>query len=211
MKSRILSTALFFMATALLGMQAEAASFTVNSYKLGHRINLTLGDNDSMNVQTAFLDVTLQDNEATQKGYSFCVDLNAYISLGTFEAAVIDPPGVAADGRNWAAGAAIADRWAHHLGELSGDRRDAITGVQAAIWQAIYGSTLTINSMGEGAQEVYDYVTSLEYAGTGNTVVADFANRQDQTFTPGIPEPSAALIFGMGALLVSQAGRRRKA
>ncbi len=210
MKSRILSIALVFMATVLLGMQAEAASFTVNSYELGYKVKLTL-DGNTRNVNTALFDVTLKNGASVQDGYSFCVDLNTHISTGSFDATIIDPPGTAADGRDWAAGAAIADRWAHNLDELSGDRRDAITGVQAAIWQAIYGSTLTINSMGSGAQGVYDYVTSLDYAGTGNTIVADMTRKQDQAFTPGTPEPSAALIFGMGALLVSQVGRRRKA
>jgi len=64
--------------------------------------------------------------------------------------------------------------------------------------------------MSAGAWSVYQRVLGFNYAGYGNTLLYHSRYRQDQLFTPPVPEPSAMFVFGAGALLVGRTLLRRR-
>jgi hypothetical protein len=92
-------------------------------------------------------------------------------------------------------------------------RAQAITGVQAAIWQGIYGGNMVSrSSLSAGARLVYDEIMRSRDTGTDNSWIAEFRGYQDQVWGGGtrpIPEPSAALVFGLGTLVTGTVLRRR--
>jgi hypothetical protein len=93
-------------------------------------------------------------------------------------------------------------------------RVQAITGVQAAIWQGIYGGNMVDrSSLSAGAQTVYDRIMSTQYTGESNSLIVELRLRQDQVITGQnpVPEPSAALVFGFGTLVAGCALRQRAA
>lgn len=217
MKNRI-SFLLFTFAAVLLGASSsQAAGFTVHSYELGERITLTNGTR----VWTAQLDVSVE-NVASHIP-SFCVDVYTSIGVGQYDTrSILDADtGVAPAGeraRNFA--------WAGHVMETFGGdiaslatggitRAQAITGVQAAIWQGIYGGNMvTRSSLSAGARSIFDRIMRTTFAGTTDAYVAEFRGAQDQVYnghrpTNPIPEPSAAMVFGVGSLVVGSVLRRR--
>ena len=64
--------------------------------------------------------------------------------------------------------------------------------------------------MSAGAFEVYEHVLGSSYASYGKTVLYHSRVRQDQLFTPPVPEPSAMIVFAAGALLVGRTLLRRR-
>ena len=206
------------MAAVLLGASSSlAAGFTVHSYELGEQIRLTNGTR----VWTAQLDVSVE-NVASHVP-SFCVDVFTHIGVGQYDTrSVFDadsgvtPAGESA--RNFA--------WAGHVMETFGadiaslvtgniTRAQAITGVQAAIWQGLYGGNMVLrSSLSAGARSIFDQIMSTTFTGTTDAYIADFRGAQDQVFngprpTNPIPEPSAALVFGVGSLVAGSVLRRR--
>lgn len=216
--SRLL-TPLFVTAVVLLlgASSAQATGFTVHSYELGEQIRLTNGTR----VWTAQLDVSIE-NVASHVP-SFCVDVYTQIGVGQYDArSILDADtGIAPAGehaRNFA--------WAGHVMETFGadiaslvtgniTRAQAITGVQAAIWQGIYGGNMVNrSSLSAGARSIFDRIMSTTFTGTTDAYIAEFRGIQDQVFngprpTNPIPEPSAALVFGIGSLVAGSALRRR--
>lgn len=204
------------VAAALIGAgSAQAAAFSVHSYELGERITLTNGTR----VWTAQLDVSVE-NLASHVP-SFCVDVYTAIGVGEYTTrdlldadSAVAPVGEQA--RNFA--------WAGHVMETFGNdvaslvsagitRAQAITGVQAAIWQGIYGgNTINRYSLSTGARRIFDEIMRSQVDGSGDTWIAEFRGVQDQVFvrpTNPIPEPSAALVFGLGMVVAGSALRRR--
>ncbi len=209
---RSLSLSVLLLAALLCAGPAAATTFTVHGWELGEKIDLT----DGRRVWTAILDVDI-DGEA---GVAFCVDLDAYISTSAYDVrALLDPftsPSPSDETpRDFA--------WAGHVMESFGlgldalvstaiTRSQAITGVQAAIWEGIYGGGIVeALSMSTGAQSIfYQIMGSTPGAPQGTSVIVDLAGNQDQIASQPIPEPSAALVFGIGALLVAGVRRRRR-
>ena len=148
-------------------------------------------------------------------GVSFCGDLLNYISLnGNYDATVVDYASLAP---GYSAAAAIANDWSLHLSGLAGDLAvslaDAAAGVQLAIWETIYGDDFLAKMATTGTFEVMNYVLAQTYDGPGNTVFLDNQKwghaKQDHFFTAGVPEPTAALLFGAGLLVLRSSARRR--
>lgn len=212
--SRLLS-AFFVLAAVLLGASSsQATGFTVHSYELGERIALTNGTR----VHTAMLDVSVEN--LVSRVPSFCVDVFTPIAVGEYTARdVLDADTAVAPigerARNFA--------WAGHVMETFGNnvaslvtsgitRAQAITGVQAAIWQGIYGGNMiSRNSLSVGARTIYDRIMRTQISGEGDALIVELHGRQDQVIVgPNpIPEPSAALVFGLGTLVAGTVLRRR--
>ncbi len=207
----------FVMAAALIGASsAQATAFTVHSYELGERILLTNGTR----VWTAQLDVSIE-NVASHVP-SFCVDVFTQIGVGQYDTrdildadTAVAPSGERA--RNFA--------WAGHVMETYGadiaslatgniTRAQAITGVQAAIWQGLYGGNMiSRSSLSAGARSIFDEIMRTTFTGTTDAYIAEFRGVQDQIYngprpTNPIPEPSAALVFGVGTLVAGSVLRR---
>lgn len=211
------SLRLLAIAALLLGAAPSfATTFSVLGWTPGESINVTLGG-ASRTVLTAQFNELL-DGVA---GTSFCVDLSQHINRGSFTEFVEYDPAAAesmplADGsppREFIFAAQIVEAWSSRFGELEATLSvtdvQVITGLQAAVWKAVYGSAFTLNTLSAGARSVYDYVLRQPYASYGNTTLLYSGTRQDQLFTPPIPEPSALLVFAAGALLVGRGLRRR--
>ncbi len=212
--SRLLSI-FVVLAAALLGASAsQATGFTVHSYELGERIALTNGTR----VWTAMLDVSVED--VASHVPSFCVDVFTPITVGEYDArGVLDADTAVAPvgerARNFA--------WAGHVMETFGadvaglvtsgiTRAQAITGVQAAIWQGIYGGNMVSRmSLSYGARSIYDRIMRTQDTGEGDSLVIELIGRQDQIIVGPhpVPEPSAALVFGLGTLVAGSVLRRR--
>ncbi len=200
----------------LFSAPAAAASFTVHGYELGERIQLT----NERQVYTALFDVSLDED----RGISFCVDLDTYIGVGTYEvrevgnASVFVGPGSEAP-RNFEWAGLVMDKYGVDIDGLTNPfvtRKQALTGIQAAIWEGIYGGGVVLaSSLSGGARSVYDRIVSetqgTQGEGPSGSVIVELAGNQDQVFSNPVPEPSAALVFSIGALIVRGATRRRKA
>jgi hypothetical protein len=210
MRFRFTSLAVLLL-TLAFAAPATAGSITVLGWESGEVITLAKGGN----VQTALVDVTLNG----VSGNSFCVDLDHTIGQSTYkvralltpaEATVSPPPGETPRNFVWAGqvvnqyGKAL-DSWGTGI-----TRRQAITGTQAAIWEGIYGGGMVdVSSLSAGARFVYETVLANAGGSTGNVKIVELNDRQDQTFQPAIPEPSAALVFGVGLLITAAGGKRR--
>jgi hypothetical protein len=212
---RALATAALLLTSA----PAFAATvFQVIGWDLGETVRVTF-DGQARSFTTArFHEIV--DGVA---GTSFCADLVQYLGAGTYtDFAAYDPAnaetqplaaGPPARAFVWAA--QIVDRWGNDLGVLASQlgvtQVQAITGVQAAVWEAVYGDAFaaTSSSMSANAFRVFNYVLGARYSGYGDTRLYHSQGRQDQLFTPPVPEPSAMLVFGAGALLLAGALRRR--
>ncbi len=213
--SRIALAVLVFT-TSLFGANTSMAlGFTVYGYDLGENIALVGGQR----VWTAELNVGLEG--VADHTTSFCVDLYSSIGPGSYTVAnVLDayssPSPAGETPRNFA--------WAGHVMENFGKvdllvtagitRDQAITGVQSAIWEGIYGGgKIDRSSLSSGAQQIYDKILATNVTGDGNAVVVDLRGWQDQVIIGSnpVPEPSAALVFGMGTLVAGGFVRRRAA
>lgn len=189
----------------LVSAPATATTFTVHGWELGEKIQLTSG----RSVWTALLDVDI-DGAA---GASFCVDLDTYITTSAYDVrALLDPftqPSPADETpRDFVWAGHVMENFGLDLNALvSGavSRSQAITGVQAAIWEGIYGGgIIDVQSLSGGAQSVFDMIMGTNPgASAGRSVIVDLVGNQDQIVSRPIPEPSAALAFGLGALLVA--------
>ncbi len=194
---------------------ALATPFTVLGWENGLSVSVNLsGANMSV------LAVQFHEDLAGVIGTSFCTELTQHIGTGgPWEFTVYDPTvaetaiGGGDPSRSFVWAAQISNAWANGLDALDAlagvTRAEAITGVQLAVWEAVYGDAFTINAMTAGTQSVYDYVLH-PYSGYGSTVIVASSVRQDQLFTPPVPEPGAIAVFGLGALLVGEAVRRRQ-
>jgi hypothetical protein len=70
------------------------------------------------------------------------------------------------------------------------------------------------SSLSAGAQLVYDRIMATKIQGDGPALVVDLHGWQDQVIRGGsnaVPEPSAALVFGLGTLVAGSLMRRRVA
>ncbi|MEZ4331189.1 MAG: hypothetical protein R3F35_05530 [Myxococcota bacterium] len=211
-----LSLVFFGMAMALLAATPSlATSFTVHGYTLGERISLTNGTR----VWTAQLDVSLEGIASHVD--AFCVDLDNMIAPGQYTAAqVLDafssPSPAGETPRNLA--------WAgfvmQNFGEVDGlavggiTKTQAITGLQAAIWEGIYGGgRVDVSSLSANARSIFEKIMAHAndpLVGDGPLVV-DLRGYQDQIIRGGhaVPEPTAALVFGLGTAVVAVGTRRR--
>lgn len=205
--------------TALLLAAAPsfATSFSVLGWTTGESIGITFAGVKQSVTTAQFHDVL--DGVA---GNSFCVDLSQYLNKGTFSEFVEYDPSAGehqafaggATPRHFVLAAQIADAWSNRLGWLQTQLHvtpvQVITGLQAAIWEAVYTNKFTATKMSTGAQSVFSYVLGRHYTGYGDTTLLYSRLRQDQLFTAPVPEPSALLAFGVGALLVGGALVRRR-
>jgi len=210
MRFRFTSLAVLLL-TLVFAAPATAGSITVLGWESGEVITLAKGGN----VQTALLDVTLNG----VSGNSFCVDLDHTIGQSTYnvralltpaEATASPPPGETP--RNFVWAGQVVNQYGKALDSFGPGitRRQAITGTQAAIWEGIYGGGIVdASSLSAGARFVYDTVLANAGGSTGNVKIVELNDRQDQTFQPAIPEPSAALVFGVGLLITAAGGKRR--
>jgi hypothetical protein len=198
-----------------------AVSFQVTGWDLGETVNVTFQGSSQSFATAHFHEVV--DGVA---GTSFCTELTQTIGKGTYSDFTAYEP-AAAEGMPFAAvvptrdfvlAADMMNQWGNDLGALTSalgvTEVQAITGVQAAIWEAVYGDSFaaTSASMSAGAYKAFQYVLGFDYSslGYGNTLLYYSATRQDQLFTPPVPEPSALLAFGVGSLLVGTALLRRR-
>jgi hypothetical protein len=213
--------ALTVAALLLLSAPAFALSFQVTGWDLGETLKVTFAG-QSRSFHTA------QFHEIVDGvvGTSFCADLSQTLGVGTYTSfAAYDP--TAAESQSFATGApprkftfaaTIVDEWGNRLSwlenKLGVTRVQAISGVQAAVWEAIYGDafTATSSSMSAGAYRVFEYVLGFRgYDGVGGTLLYYSRTHQDQLFTPPVPEPSALIVFGAGAILIGRSLLRRRA
>jgi hypothetical protein len=67
------------------------------------------------------------------------------------------------------------------------------------------------NSLSVGARTIYDRIMRTQISGEGDALIVELHGRQDQVIVgPNpIPEPSAALVFGLGTLVAGTVLRRR--
>jgi len=202
---------LFSAAFLVFTAPAAAVSFTVHDYDLGERIELA----DGRRVWTAELDVTLGDANGT----AFCVDLDTHISVGTYETrgvldAYTSPSPADERPRDFAWAGRVMDTFGRDLSVLTSgviSRDQAITGIQAAIWEGIYaGETVNVASLSSGARTVFEQIMGSEFIMLdGSAVIVELRGHQDQVFSNPVPEPTAAMVFGIGLLIVGGAVRRR--
>ena len=212
--------ALRFLAVAmLLFAAAPSFAFQVLGWDSGEVISVQFNG-----ASRSYLTTQFRENVNGVLGVSFCTELSQTISTGTFTNFTAYDPAAAeaqpfADGppeRSFVRAAEIANRWANSLESLVAtlgvSNAQAITGVQSAIWEAVYGGafTATSASMTAGAWSVYQHVLGQNYSGYGNTMLYHSPTRQDQLFTPPVPEPSAIVAFAAGAALVGRSLLRRK-
>ena len=214
------SLRLLAMAALLLfAAPSFATTFTVTGWDLGQLIRVQFNGQNR-----AFWTVQFHEQVDGVVGTSFCADLSQVIGKNTYSNFAANDP-AAAESAAFAAGtpqrkfvfaAKIADRWGNDLGWLQTNlgvtAAQSITGVQAAVWEAVYGTafTATSSSMSAGAYSVYSYVLGSRYSNYGHTTLYYSRTNQDQLFTPPIPEPSAMIVFGAGALLVGRTLLRRR-
>jgi len=218
--STLFATAAFLVAAPSMAM---ALDFQVHGYDLGERIQLQNG----RSVWTAEFDVSL--DTVAEHVASFCVDLDTYIGVATYsDATVMDamssPDGPSLSGpRDFGWAGHVMTHFGRDLDQFVGGlitRDHAITGVQAAIWEGLYGDlddTIDRGSLSSGAQSVFDQVmgewNSLSWhdAQGVNALIVDLPNNQDQVIavTNPVPEPSAALVFGLGTAIAGSFVRRR--
>ena len=196
--------------------------FQVTGWDLGETVRATF-NNQVRSIPTALFHEVVDGVTGT----SFCADLSQFLGVGTYTSfSAFDP--AQAETQPFAAGppsrkfvwaAQIVDRWGNNLSVLASQlgvtQVQALTGVQVAVWEAVYGDafTATSASMSANAFRVFSHVIGVKYSGYGNTQLYYSSTRQDQLFTPPVPEPSAILAFGVGALLVGRSllARRRQA
>lgn len=214
---RLLQT-LTLSAVLLTAAPSFAVSFTVLGWDLGQTVGVEF-NGTSRSVATALF----RESVDGVLGTSFCTDLLQTISTGTYTDFVAYDPAVA-DGmpslddppppRQFVFAAQISNAWSNNIDALASSlgvlKVDAITGVQVAIWEAVYGDAFSVTSMSTGAQKAFDYVSGLSYGSYGQTLLYFSPTRQDQLFSPPVPEPSAMLVFGAGALLVGRSLMRRR-
>jgi hypothetical protein len=148
------------------------------------------------------------------------VDLDTHISRGVYQVrgvldAYSDPSPADEAPRDFAWAGHVMDHYGYDVDLLvtsSVSRDQAITGVQAAIWEGIYaGSIVNVDSLSLGARSVFDEImaSGLRVA-DGPALVIDLVGAQDQIISNPVPEPSAALVFGLGSVLAGTAIRRRE-
>ncbi len=212
---RFTSALVLSIACLAFASPSFAVPFTVHSAEFGERITLT-GDRD---VWTAQLDISLEGGPMHSPSY--CVDLATHIDYGTYDArAVLDahssPSPADERARDFAWAGHVMDDFGYDIGLLAiGQitRAQAITGVQAAIWEGIYGGNIiVVESLSRGAQEVFRMIMSSEVGADGPALIVDLVRYQDQVIrgtSAPVPEPSAALVFGVGTLIAGGAVRRR--
>ncbi len=190
-----------------------ATTFEVLGWTAGHVVSVTFNG-----VNRNVLAAQFRENLDGVIGTSFCADLAQVIGKATYTDFVEYDPAAAegasfANGRKFVLAAQIVDAWSNKLGwlesKLGVTQADAITGIQLAVWEAVYGSAFAVNFMTLGTQSVYSHVLGANYSSYGSTVLLYSRNKQDQLFTPPIPEPSAMIVFGAGVLLVGRALARR--
>jgi hypothetical protein len=198
-------------------LATPATPFEVLGYDLGRNVGIVI-DGTSRTVATALF----YERVDGVTGTSFCTDLLQTISRGTYyDFVAIDPATAESEGfaaapppRKFVFAAEISGAWSNNIDALASSlgvlKVDAITGVQVAIWEAVYGDEFSVSSMTDAAWKVYQHVIHIDYAGYGNTLLFYSPTRQDQLFTPPVPEPSAMLAFSVGALLVGRALLRRR-
>lgn len=207
------------LAGALVAIAAPsfASSFTVHGWDLGEKIELTSG----RKVWTAELDITL-DGEPEHLA-SFCVDLDTHISTGSYYVRdVLDahtsPSPADETPRDFRWAGHVMDNFGYDVDLLTGagvTRDQAITGVQAAIWEGLYfgdgNDIINVASLSTGARSVFDTIMASEVGADGGARVVDLVGYQDQVITGSpVPEPSAAIVFGLGALVMGKGAARRK-
>jgi hypothetical protein len=210
---------LLLSAVLLPAAPSLAVSFTVLGWDAGQTVGVSF-NGDSRSVATALFHESVDG----VLGTSFCTDLLQTISTGTYSDFVAYDPAVAdgmpsldvpAPPRQFVFAAQISSAWSNEIDVLAASlgvtKVQAITGVQVAIWEAVYGDAFAWTSMSAGAQKVFGYVSGLTYGGYGQTLLYVSGTRQDQLFTPPVPEPSAMLVFGVGGALVGRALVRRRA
>ena len=202
---------------------ALALDFTVHSYDLGEKISVA-GHGD---VWTAELTVSLEG--VADDVASFCVDLDTYISRGSYPTIGVydahSAPAGAADApsgtRDFAWASHVMVTYGHDVDALAADmgvtRDQAITGVQAAIWDRLYGAPIVdASSMSAGARLVFNDIVAdhgvADYAKGG--LIVDLPKNQDQIIvgrpSNAVPEPSAALVFGLGTVVAGSFVKRRR-
>lgn len=207
------------LAGALVATAAPsfASSLTVHGWDLGEKIELTSG----RTVWTAELDITLDG--APEHQAAFCVDLDTHIGTDTYYVrAVLDahtspsPADEAPRDLRWAGH--VMDSYGFDVDLLTGvgvTRDQAITGVQAAIWEGLYfgdgNDIINVDSLSTGARSVFETIMSSQVAGDGTARVIDLVGYQDQVISGSpVPEPSAAIVFGLGALVMGKGAAKRK-
>ncbi|GEM_PF-2271305 len=220
--TRLFST-LFAAAALFFAAPSFALDFQVHGYDLGERIELQSG----RQVWTAELDVSLET--VADHVSSFCVDLDTYIGVATYtDSTVLDaytaPPGPSPSGdRDFAWAAHVMTSYGQDLEQFvdhDTTRDQAITGVQAAIWEGLYGGvddTVNRGSLSGGAQQVFDQIMldhglpNLTGISNIDAIIVDLPTNQDQVLVVSapVPEPSAALVFGLGTIFAGSALRRR--
>lgn len=117
--------------------------------------------------------------------------------------------------RNFAWAGHVMDVFGRDLSVLTGGgitRTHAITAVQAAIWEGIYGGgVVNAASLSTGARSIFDDIMASQISLTGHAVIAEMRGHQDQVVSNPVPEPTAAAVFATGMLIVGRAVRRRPA
>ena len=212
--SRLITSLCAIAATFFFALPSLALDFTVHGYDLGERIELTSG----RRVWTAEFDVSLET--VADHVASFCVDLDTYIgvgsypTIGVYDAATAAPGPSPSGDRNFAWAGHVMTNYGASLDSLVSDtvsRDQAITGVQAAIWEGLYqGAVVNADSLSAGAREIFDMIVAHVGPLTpGGALIVDLPNNQDQVISNPVPEPSAALVFGLGTVLVGSLTRRR--
>ena len=215
------SLRLLVLATLLLfAVPSFATSFSVLGWDAGEVVKVQFNGQ-----ARSFWTVQFHENVDGVVGTSFCADLSQTIGKTTYSNFVANDP-AAAQNQAFASGtpkrqfvfaATIADKWGNSLGwlesKLGVTHVQAITGVQAAVWEAVYGNSFTAasSSMSAGAFKAFQYVLGFKgYVGYGKTQLYYSRWNQDQLFTPPVPEPSAMFVFAAGALLVGRSLLRRR-
>lgn len=194
---------------------AFATSFTVHGWERGEDIKLLSG----RDVATAQLDISLENGP--QNVAAYCVDLDANINVGTYNARAVLDAGTAASPsdeapRDFAWAGHVMDHFGYDISTLTSgsvSRTAAITGVQAAIWEGLYGGgIIDYASLSAGAQSVYDTILQSGPVADGSSVIVDLVGKQDQVIAGAanpVPEPSAAIVFAVGTLIAGSAAQRR--
>jgi hypothetical protein len=209
-----------FVLTAVLlcfsaSAQASHVLDTGSGYQNGPLSVAVVGHNGDNPFQTAAGSIGLAPNFASLDGiplpFMYCVELFTDINVPGSYSADLSTTGVIHGGSIANAGQ-IA--WlVTHIAPTA-TTQDQQEGLQAAIWQQVYGSDFSVNQAGTGAGIYANYLADLAALGSNTAPVSSvlwispyngdgsWAQGQVSAFSTPVPEPATIALLGLGACCV---------